>query len=254
VYVFGDSLSDTAATPPEDESYAEERWSNGPLWVEYLSWQFGIDYDPSRNFASAGSRCADALAQTMSFTPESDLTNALCVVWAGGNDFQETFTTNFFNDAVWKRQLSESVLQLSNAVDRLYASGARFILVPNAPDMSRIPAVQSQPTPVRTYLRKRVQFFNHRLNIALKRAQATRPGLRVYRCNVFGQGNALLNRPARQGFTHTRIDALSDPALLDKSLDGPGAEYVFWDPIHPTTKTHALVATWFHTATTSAKK
>ena len=47
------------------------------------------------------------------------------------------------------------------------------------------------------------------------------------------------------GFTETHIDALGDVTLLDKSFDGPGADYVFWDPIHPTTKSHRVIADWF---------
>jgi phospholipase/lecithinase/hemolysin len=29
--------------------------------------------------------------------------------------------------------------------------------------------------------------------------------------------------------------------LLDKSFDRAGANYVFWDPIHTTTKAHAII-------------
>ncbi len=58
----------------------------------------------------------------------------------------------------------------------------------------------------------------------------------------------MLRTPAAYGFTEENIDALSDVTLLDKSFDGPGARYVFWDPIHPTTKAHGIVADWFHAA------
>ena len=48
--------------------------------------------------------------------------------------------------------------------------------------------------------------------------------------------NGILSHASRYGFTETEIDALADVTLLDKSFDGPGSRYVFWDPIHPTTK------------------
>src|SRR5881628_1118485 len=50
--------------------------------------------------------------------------------------------------------------------------------------------------------------------------------------------------------TDTKADpaALTDSQLTDKSFTGPGKDYVFWDPIHPTTKAHALVAQWFYQA------
>jgi hypothetical protein len=38
------------------------------------------------------------------------------------------------------------------------------------------------------------------------------------------------------------IDATDDPLLLDKSLAGPGATYVFWDYLDPTARLHAIMA------------
>jgi hypothetical protein len=35
---------------------------------------------------------------------------------------------------------------------------------------------------------------------------------------------------------------LDNSTLTDKSFTGPGQFYVFWDSIHPTTKTHGLIA------------
>lgn len=39
------------------------------------------------------------------------------------------------------------------------------------------------------------------------------------------------------------IGALQDPNLTDKSFTGAGADYLFWDPIHPTTKMHGMIGT-----------
>ena len=37
LYAFGDSLTDTGREPAEPVLHYNGRWSNGPLWVEYLS-------------------------------------------------------------------------------------------------------------------------------------------------------------------------------------------------------------------------
>src|SRR5881394_3305387 len=56
---FGDSLSDIGnfyrlsggyPTPP----YYQGRFCNGPLWVEYLSADLGMQYKPEDNYAVAG--------------------------------------------------------------------------------------------------------------------------------------------------------------------------------------------------------
>jgi len=54
--------------------------------------------------------------------------------------------------------------------------------------------------------------------------------------------NKILNAPATYGFTVITNGALEDPNLTDKSFNGPGANYVFWDIIHPTTKVDVMTA------------
>jgi|SRR5206468_8440205 len=65
-------------------------------------------------------------------------------------------------------------------------------------------------------------------------------------CSLLAGAPTALSYDALYAFgDETRVDALSDVTLFDKSFDGPGADYVFWDPIHPTTKSHSLIADWF---------
>jgi phospholipase/lecithinase/hemolysin len=245
IYAFGDSLTDTGREPAEPLLHYEGRWSNGPLWVEYLSrWVLGR-YDPDHNFAHSGAQTDDTYNQVLAFTPTNDISHALCVVWAGGNDFLQEYDTHWFNDASWNQQIAYSVGSLSNAVVNLYDKGARFILVPNTVDVTRIPSLNQLPGFARDYLRGKVQQFNAELGGALAQVQAVRPALILYQFDFYSRVNALLANAAAYGFTETEIDALADMRLVDKSFDGPGANYVFWDPIHPTTRAHRIVAGWF---------
>ena len=68
------------------------------------------------------------------------------------------------------------------------------------------------------------------------------PGLRIYLVNLNAGLSNVLSAPAAYGFTVSTNGALEDTNLTDKSFNGPGADYVFWDTIHPTTKMHALTA------------
>jgi len=107
--VFGDSLSDTgnyyrlsAGSPPAP--YASGRFCNGPIWMEYLSADLGMDYQPGDNFAVggattgtlnsndgfAGKQCPGLLDEIASFqagVPISEPNRALHVVEVGANDF-----------------------------------------------------------------------------------------------------------------------------------------------------------------------
>lgn len=248
IYAFGDSLTDTGREPAEPLLHYNGRWSNGPLWVEYLSVRFGFPYNASNNLAHSGAQCDDTYRQVTDFVATTDISQSLFVVWAGGNDFLQEYDEHWFDNSSWNQQVAYSVGNLSNAVVNLYAKGARFILVPNTVDVTEIPTLNYFPDFVRDYLRSKVQQFNVRLAIALNGLRVAHPNLKLFSSDTYAAEKALLHQAEAYGFTEENIDALADVTLLDKSFDGPGGNYVFWDPIHPTTKAHAIIADWFHAA------
>ena len=248
LYAFGDSLTDTGREPSEPLLHYEGRWSNGPLWVEYLSVRLGFAYNPDNNLARSGAQTDDTYGQVTNFFPATNIEQSLFVVWAGGNDFLQEYKQHWFDDAGWDRQIAYSVGSVSNAVVALYAKGARFLLVPNTVDVTRIPLINPLPGFSRDYLRGKVEQFNGQLAEALDKIEPAYPALKLFRMDFYSQVNALLANASAYGFTETKIDAISDVTLLDKSFDGPGANYVFWDPIHPTTKAHGIIADWFQAA------
>jgi len=150
LYVFGDSLSDTgnvfAATGgafPQSPPYFNGRFSNGPLWVEYLADDLGLPRNPSTNFAYGGATTGSnnainsalpGLQQEINgFTtanPSAD-PNGLYIVWAGANDYPGAGDIN----------PTIPVTNLSNAVQSLAGVGARNILVVNlpVPDLGQLP-------------------------------------------------------------------------------------------------------------------
>src|SRR5881394_3633617 len=69
LYAFGDSLTDTGREPAEPLFHYEGRWSNGRLWVEYLSVKLGFPYNPSNNFAHSGAQTDDTFGQVADFVP-----------------------------------------------------------------------------------------------------------------------------------------------------------------------------------------
>ena len=248
LYAFGDSLTDTWREPSPSPLHYQGRWSNGPLWVEYLSERLGFPYDRTNNYARSGAQCDDTYGQVQTFAPTEDVSQALFVVWAGGNDFLQEYDTLLLDDAKWNAQIAHSVGSFSNAVERLFAQGAQTVLVPNTVDVTLIPIVNWVLEPLRDYLRSKVQQFNRELAQAMTAVAAAHPDRRLVHFDFYAAVNRLVADAARFGFTKTRIDAVADVTLLDKTFDGPGSLYVFWDSIHPTTKAHALVADWYHAA------
>lgn len=242
LYVFGDSLSDTGRNPAPPGSYFNGRYSNGPLWVEYLSAQLGLTYNAANNFAVSGSATSGLASQIAGLAPSTNLHTALFTVWSAGNDFQDNVSLGV-NDAGWSNVVVTAVSNLTNAIGALFTNGAREMIVANLPNLGQAPGSASFPPGYPAYVDSKVALFNAMLATALTNVMQQNPGLRIYPLDVNSFLTGILSAPATFGFTVTTKGALEDPSLTDKSFTGPGADYVFWDIIHPTTKVHALVAT-----------
>jgi phospholipase/lecithinase/hemolysin len=241
LYVFGDSLSDTGRSPAPEQGYYEGRYSNGPLWVEYLSAELGITYNASNNFAVSGSTTADLMSQTTSLVPSTNLSTALFTVESGGNDFLDGAEADL-SDSGWNSLVASGVSNITSTLNVLYTNGAREIIVGNLANIGQTPAAAAEPALFATYVDTKVALFNTQLHSSVTNFTKSHPGARIYLLDENTLLSQIIKTPASYGFTVTTNGALEDPHLTDKSVTGPGADYVFWDIIHPTTKVHALVS------------
>lgn len=248
---FGDSLTDTWREPSESPAHFEGRWSNGPLWIEYLSEKLGLAYDRTNNYAHSGAQTDDTLRQIeQDFVPPAQPAQALYVVFAGGNDFLQNVERNLFSDSKWNATADAGAQHLAQAVAALHARGARVVLVPNVVDVTKTPTLNKLPGFLLDFLRDKVRRLNTRLAQELDQVEAARPDLRLIRVDFYTLSRRLIADYRAYGFTNNDDDAITDLAIASGGFDGPGANYVFWDPIHPTTKSHAIIAQWFFEAVT----
>jgi len=241
LYALGDSLSDTGRNPAPAPSYYNGRYSNGPLWVEYLSAELGLTYNAANNFAVSGDTTSNLASQVAGVVPSTNLSSALFTVWIAGNDFLDSADIGV-NDPAWAVVISNAVVNITNALGTLYTDGAREIIVGNLPNLGQIPAFVGTPAGYTNYIDSKVALFNTTLASALTSVMQRYPGLRIYPVDFNSTFTATLNSPGTYGFTVTTVGALEDTNLTNKSFTGPGADYLFWDTIHPTTKAHALNA------------
>ena len=249
IYAFGDSLTDTGNRPSAPISYYEGRFSNGSLWIEYLSSKTGLGYAPDHNFARSTSTTAETLIQVEEFVAPDNPGDPLYVVWAGGNDFLNGLVNGLDADA-WESSLTVAVNNLSNSVDILYFKGARAIVVPNSVDYGQVPGSALFPPILRLFVGSQVDLFNSMLKSALEDISLQHSDLDLRTVDIHSVFDELLLKPEAYGFTETAVSALQDPNLPDKSFQGPGKDYLFWDLIHPTSKVHAIIADRFFAALT----
>lgn len=243
IYVFGDSLSDTGqlfqqsqAQIPPSALYFEGRFSNGPVWVEYLAEQLNIPFNPETNFAYGGATTGEMnrnetpsrglLDQVNRFqqTQDSADPNALYIVWAGPNDYLGN----------QERNPNQPVSNVSEAIATLAAMGAQNFLVPNLPDLGNLPATRNQQSSVQ--LNELIRLHNQGLAQSLQQL-SSRLGseVEIIPLNVNEIYNRVLDNPADFGFRN-----VTEPCVNQQRgmiCQNP-QEYLFWDDIHPTTFAH----------------
>jgi thermolabile hemolysin len=262
MYVFGDSLSalsggGTQHPPPPGASvdnYWNGRYSNGRVWVEYLADRLGISFNTNTDFARFGNGSPSVYRTLIygNFYPPPDLGTSLCVYWPACSDCFALAIYGGTND--WSSTFPEFVSTLTNTIGLLYSEGMRTVLIPNSVDVSLVPffthtlaslgagAIAPNGVPSQAAIHAGVIQYNAVLATAIGQMRAQYPSLEIYAPDFYTQFSYGLSHPDLYGLTKVNIDALEDPALTDKSFDGPGADYVFWDYLHPTTKVHSFMA------------
>ncbi|AFY82468.1 phospholipase/lecithinase/hemolysin [Oscillatoria acuminata PCC 6304] len=243
IYVFGDSLSDTGqlfeqsqAQYPPSSLYFEGRFSNGPVWVEYLADELNIPFNPDTNFAYGGATTGEMnrnetpsrglLDQVNRFQQNQDSAdpNALYIVWAGPNDYLGNQESN----------PNQPVSNVSEAIATLAAMGAQNFLVPNLPDLGNLPATRNQQSSVQ--LNELIRLHNQGLAQSLQQL-SSRLGseVEIIPLNVNEIYNLVLDNPADFGFRNVTEPCLNQQRGM--TCQNP-QEYLFWDDIHPTTFAH----------------
>lgn len=239
LYVFGDSLSDTdnslislvLPTPP----YSPGRVSNGPVWVEYLASQLGLVYNPKTNFAWAGANTgiSDDLGLLPGLLTQVDFcienypvdSDGLYLLWIGANDLFDGVDTP-------ETTVATAVHNITTAVERLIAYGARNILLLNVPDLGQTPEAEGENA--RTALTAISFSFNQALAEQLNQLEA-----RIVLIDMFFFIHTVIENPSAFG-----LQTVFEPCFLEESeqvCDDP-EHYLFWDNKHPTTAAHQIVA------------
>jgi phospholipase/lecithinase/hemolysin len=273
IVVFGDSLSDNGnlyeymqhklpASPP----YYKGRFSNGPIWVEYLINQYYPHNGANHllDYAFGGAEIAEDSTNEPLFTLKREIDSyllahqeradaqSLFIIWIGAN--------NYLDHRSWDRlniTTTRVSLGIKYELQRLATAGAKHILIINLPDLGRAPvakllAAEALLTQYTTqHNKKLLQVINDMRN-QYKKVQW------LY-YDVHSMFNILLDKHKTYGFQHTsktchnfnllnfgnnwqimqmlKLTAFATIQTNNINCDG----YLFFDPIHPTSLTHELI-------------
>ncbi len=244
LYVFGDGLSTTTGGPGASYYYGH-RFSNGRVWVEVLAQRQGLVYDVSKNNSYFDHNSSNLVTDIKNFSAPADVTNDLFIVWVCNADiYDSAVSSSPLNAAQWQAANNVSLTNHFQIITNLYAKGVRSLILPNAVDISTIPAFnQSSGTNV---MHNGCVDFNTRFSNTLNQARALCPSLKIYAPDYYTLLNSALSNAAYYGLTNViyqgkPIDAI-DYLGANCNTNGLGSNYVFWDYADPTARFHAIMA------------
>lgn len=263
-YVFGSSLSDTGnfcnLNPANCTAapYAAPRYSNGPVFPELIATRLGTTVAPSRtggtNYAIAGARTgpiagttqavpnmAQQVEQYLSSVGYQSNPQYLYIVDAvgAGNDILDGVTLAGGNPNT--NVLNNTITNVVMAIQRLYASGARHILVANSTDVGRTPRAQALSATAVTSATQMSLQFNAALAQQIGVMRASLPGIRIYELDVASLANEVAANPVGYGYTNVTQPCFND-LLLTPTLCTAAASYFFWDSFNPSASAHELAS------------
>lgn len=286
--VLGDSLSDVGNLPaltfltphkvrglvvPPPPRYDRGRFSNGPVAVEYLAKKYHLRLQPSLtgfgptdsvSFAYGGSgtgisnvtpgnfsvrgllgqvkRYIDSLNEVNGI--RQDL-STLFVVWSGANDYILPLLSAGVTHPPNPNQIVENI---KTAILRLHAHGAYYFLVPNLPNLGKLPLCLA------LHICQKLSTLTHTHNTLLEQAltdiEATQRDIELIRFDAYRLFEKILTHPRRYGFSDN-VQApgpaagclFQDPSTFDPAncdLVSFNTNQVFWDEEHPTTRVHKI--------------
>lgn len=270
--VFGDSMSDNgnvaAATGVYPPAPYANRFSNGPVAVEYMASALGL---PLVDFAYGGATTGsayvdpdgggpqvarpnfinaryfptpvlpnmrDELAQYLASTGGVSDPTALYVVWGGANDIFLGSLDGRLPGQVGN-VLAEAVTNIVTMAGTLVATGASRVFVPGMPDLGLTPSFDGAEMAGTA--------MSLAFNAALQGALAANlPAGTWQYFDTFGLLNDIVASPAAHGFTNvTNACFTPSPVFLCGGTVAAQNTYLFWDSVHPTTAGHRLLGSQF---------
>ncbi|MCH2131181.1 MAG: SGNH/GDSL hydrolase family protein [Pirellulaceae bacterium] len=264
---FGDSLTDTGnifdvtsspfnavllgflfpeLDPPiPPPPYFHGRFSNGPVWVEYLSNELGLgSVVPSEqggwNYAVGGATTFDDgnffinlfIADDVEDQVDEYLNdhtptgNELFVVEGGANDLLSGGITDVTVPSGY----------LIDFISDLYQAGGRHFVVPNLPPLGKIPGEVGGPD--EAVLDIRAVNFNAVLASGLDNLERSLTGIEIYPVDFYAEVQSVLANPGAFGFTN--VSQMAYDEGTNQVVPNPD-EYLFWDDIHPSAFAHELL-------------
>ncbi len=258
-YTFGDSLSDSGnlyaltgrQLPPAP--YFNGRFSNGPVFTELLGNPIRAAAPLSTrgtnlNFAVGGANVGlsnglptvdeqIAIYLLQGFAPQP---NDLFTIQGGANDLLSFIPAGAANPTLFQQASFSAGRILGLDTEFLAILGAKTIVVGGMPNLGATPRYARATTTLAQQATIASNAFNGGLLTEVKRIAARYTDVNIVYFDMYAVMERVLVDYQALGFSNVSSFYLA-PAALGGGAGDPNS-YVFWDDIHPTARTHALLA------------
>ncbi len=261
IVYFSDSLTDegwahrTTRGVIPNPSYYRGRFSNGPVWPEYIRGGLHIeDLNLSTGGAASSNENSYVRLRNIVGFPKSvqqsikdhikakDFTPAgtLYVIWVGANDF-------FAN----VKNVSGVALNIKESAELLIENGAKIIMIPDLLPLNKLPHnVPKIRLPPVDFLEEVTKQFNIAVRNHCDELRAKFPGVKIVNANP---GEILSSIQDEKKYIS--FDNVKDACFVGNAVLGSGGDhnilcensdrYLFWDRYHPSTRAHCAMAGFF---------
>jgi len=254
--MFGDSFSDVGnASALFPALGLPSRFSNGPIWSDYLAGALGRPGDATPSFVSQAPTGVYAIAGTTT-NPASQGSTAqqiarwclfngasctrgaspggLYTLFSGGNDLRTAAANPVLSAAQRQAAAVTAATNLVQQAQGLVALGAQSVLFAYLPDLGLTP--DRRGTAQSAELSDLTRIFNATLETGINQLRIGAPMGRFFDLRLDYLFANLLQQPSLYGFTNTTDSCLA--AMRLPACDG----FVFFDGLHPTSASHAAIA------------
>jgi outer membrane lipase/esterase len=268
LYAFGDSLSDNGNLyklinyPPPP--YFEGRFSNGPVWVEYLPGLAGLSFAPSQDYAYGGAFTGNLIIDGTNYgtnlvapsvpginTEIADFAAAggrfsntdVVTLWGGANNYFQYATVVEANPSqavsLVTSGVATTITQLTADTNSLISLGARTLIVPNLPNLGSTPDYNTSA--LGTELGDAFSTLHDQyLPVQMATLHST-TGANIIVLNTQRLLENVIANPSFYGFSNV-TDACIDATACVTGNTATQNSYLFWDGVHPTTHAQQIIA------------
>lgn len=284
IVVFGDSLSDTGRLfrlthggfPPR-VAYFDGRQTNGPVWVEYLADEIGLERR-LKNYAVVGAMTGpsaavptgnvwsdtytglDGTSLNGQFTRYLTDTGgkvdpeALYIIEGGANDLIGPLSWLLMHPPATAAEFMQDVQEIATPIvinvatiaGTLKAQGAQHLAVVNVPDFGKAPRLIGYGPVASAIVSQVVGLVNDSVAAQLDGIDAA-GGNKIARIDAYGFIDGVAAAPASFGFANVTgqfmtLDFGAGTVTYASTSRHAVAQWFFWDDLHPTTRGHRFFA------------